>query len=67
MGPQILAVGTTGTYTIGNVKGRASAATCPDYLGGPVCTGAAGPLLQQFTQGTTGYQQWTFAAATATC
>ena len=64
---QIQPVGTTGTYTVAIVNGRGAAATCPDYLGGPVCTGAAAPLLQTFTTGTTGYQQWTFTAATSTC
>ena len=60
---QVLAVGTTGTYTIAIVAGRGATAGCPNYLGTPACGAGAAPLLQTFTQGTTGLQQWTFTQA----
>ena len=55
-----MAVGSTGTYTIAIVQGRGTTVGCPDYLGAPACGAGTAPLLQTFTQGTTGLQQWTF-------
>ena len=63
---QILPVGTTGTYTIANINGRGYNGTCPNYLGVPAC-GTTQPVLQSFTPGTTGYQQWTFTTIASTC
>ena len=56
---QIIPVGTTGTYSVEIIQGRTAGCTV-NYLGANTCAAGGGVLLQAFTQGTTGYQQWTF-------
>lgn len=65
-GVQIIPVGTTGTYSVEIIQGRTAGCTV-NYLGANTCAAGGGVLLQVFTQGTTGYQQWTFTEVRTHC
>ena len=64
---QIVQVGTTGTYTMQTILGRAT--TCARDLGENACgVGSSQPYLQQTAiSGSTGGSQWIFTPAAAVC